>query len=71
MQDPGGWEYHAERLPDQAEMINDSMRLLSTAGWELMTATSACSPARQGSTQVWQVTHTLFWRRQRPDAVHT
>jgi hypothetical protein len=68
MQNAAAWEYHAERLPDQADVVNDSMRLLGDAGWELVSATSACAPVRQGSTQVWQVTYTLFWRRPRPDA---
>jgi hypothetical protein len=27
-----------------------------------------CSPIRQGNTQVWQVTHVIFWRRPRPAA---
>jgi hypothetical protein len=67
MQNSASWEYHAERMPDQADVLNDSMRLLGNAGWELVTAASASAPVRQGSTQVWQVTHTLFWRRPRPD----
>jgi hypothetical protein len=65
MQNSVQWDYHAERLPDEAEVLNDSLRLLGDAGWELVTASSACSPVRQGSTQVWQITHTLFWRRPR------
>jgi hypothetical protein len=61
------WEYHAERLPDQVDTLNDSLRLLGDAGWELVTSSSASAQVRQGSTQVWQTTHTLFWRRRRRD----
>jgi hypothetical protein len=67
MQNSVRWEYHVERLPDEADVLNNSMGLLSDAGWELVTATSASTPVRQGSTQVWQTTCTLFWRRPRPD----
>lgn len=69
MSNPAGWDYHAERLPDQADVLNASMKLLGDAGWELVSATSACSPTREGSTQVWQVTYTLFWRRRRSDGL--
>jgi hypothetical protein len=63
MPDPVKWEYHAERLPDQADLLDDSMKLWSDSGWELLTATSTCAPVRQGNAQVWQVTYVLFWRR--------
>jgi hypothetical protein len=62
------WEYHAERMPDEIDRVNESMKLWADAGWELTTASSVCSPIRQGNTQVWQVTHTIFWRRPRPAA---
>jgi hypothetical protein len=41
---------------------------MGDAGWELVSATAASAPVRQGSIQVWHVTHTLFWRRPLPDA---
>jgi len=63
MQNPGAWEYHVERLPDNPEVLGSSMRLLSDAGWELVGTSAASAPVRQGSAQVWHVTHTLFWRR--------
>jgi hypothetical protein len=62
------WEYHAERMPDEIDRVNESMKLWADAGWELTTASSVCSPIRQGNTQVWQVTHMIFWRRPRPAA---
>jgi hypothetical protein len=60
------WEHHAERMPDDVDRVNQAMELWADAGWELVTASSVCSPIRQGHTQVWQVTHMLFWRRPRP-----
>jgi hypothetical protein len=65
MPDPAEWEYHAERMPDEADEINKSMELWSDAGWEFVTATSACSPVRQGNSQIWQIKYMLFWRRRR------
>ena len=62
------WEYHAEQLPDKQEGLEQSMRLWSEAGWELVTVTSATAPARIGSSQIWQTRHTLFWRRRRRPA---
>ena len=59
------WEYHAERMPDEVDRVNASMELWADAGWELVTASSTCSPIRQGNTQVWQITHMLIWRRPR------
>jgi hypothetical protein len=59
------WDYHAERMPDEVDRVNESMKLWADAGWELVAADAVCSPIRQGNTQVWQVTHMLFWRRPR------
>ena len=68
MQNRAAWEYHIEHLPNEPDVLNDSTKLLSDAGWELVTASSASTPVRQGSAQVWHVTHTLFWRRRRAGA---
>jgi hypothetical protein len=68
---PAEWEYHAEQMPDEADLLDQSMKLWSDAGWELVTASCASTHVRQGNIQVWQTKHMLFWRRRLFDATNT